>query len=233
MLKSYGKTVLILGATGNTGKYAVQHALNAQDDVHVFVRDPAKLSAVIKDQIHVIVGNLTESSAMMDAVVKVSPTAIIICSGHPPKDPIGPLNSTAVAAIVKALIETQRLEDCFVVYLSGLFSDPFYDPLPWYTRFLRAVLLPMCGYQALLRDNLEVTKYLTAGEGLKRGLRFTIVRMGYPINAPSKGAIIPVDYYPLGAVTFNDIGLFLVKLAHGEHRDAVLGKAIKPFYTRN
>jgi nucleoside-diphosphate-sugar epimerase len=138
MLKPSGKTVLIFGATGNTGVYAVQHALDARDDVHVFVRNPSKLPASIKERVHVIVGDLTDSPAVAEAVTNVSPIAIIICSGHPPKDPVAPLNSIAVAAIVKALTETHRLNDCFVIYLSGLFSNPSYDPLPWYAKLLRA-----------------------------------------------------------------------------------------------
>ena len=163
---------------------------------------------------------------------KVSPTAIIICSGHPRGDRTAPLNAIAVDAIVTALTETGRLRECFVIYLSGLFCDPSYDPLPWYFKLLRATLVPMSGYQAAIRDNLEVTEYLTAGKGLKSGVQFAIIRMGYPIEAASKGTIIPVNYYPTSAVTFNDMGLFLVKLAHGEHREEALGKAIKAFYAK-
>ncbi len=131
-----------------------------------------------------------------------------------------------------AITQAGRLDECFVIYLSGLFSDLPGDPLPWYARLVRSVLVPLSGYQASLWDNLDVTAYLTAGEGRKSGLRFTIVRMAYPVEAASKGTIIPVDHIPLGAVTFTDVGLFLVKLAHGEHRQDVLGKAIKPFYAK-
>jgi NAD(P)H-binding len=179
-----------------------------------------------------IVGDLTDSAAVAAAVTTVSPEAIIMCSGHPPRDHVAPLNTIAIAAIVKALSKTNRLKDCFVIYLSGMFSDSASDPLPWYTKIARSILVPVSGYQASLSDNLEVTKYLMTGEGQKSGLQFTIVRMGYPIEAASKGTIIPVDRISLGAVTFDDIGLFLVKLAHGEHRGEALGKAIKPFYTK-
>ncbi len=232
MPKSPGQTILILGPTGNTGRHALRHALDAGDDVHVFVRNPSKLEPAVKARVHVIVGDLTNPTSVADAVRSVSPSAIIICSGHPPKDRIAPLNVIAVAAITNALTETQRLEECFVVYLSGLLSDPAYDPLPWYIKLLRPVIVSLSGYQASLRDNLDVTRYLTADEGSESGLQFTIVRMGYPIEAPSKGAIVPIDFNPTGAVTFNDIGLFLVKLAHGDYRSEVLGKAIKVFYGR-
>jgi nucleoside-diphosphate-sugar epimerase len=232
MLKSPGKPVLIFGPTGNVGTHVVKHALKLHDDVHVFVRNPDKLPVDIKESVHVIVGDVADATAVATAVTSVSPEAIIMCSAHRPKDPVAPLNAIAIATIVKVLRETHRLNDCFVIYLSGMFSDLAEDPLPWYAKTLRAVLVPLSGHRASLSDNLEVTKYLTAGEGLKSGLQFTIVRMGYPIEAASKGTIVPVDYNPPGAVTFDDIGAFLVKLAHGEHRQVVLGKAIKPFYAK-
>ena len=91
----------------------------------------------------------------------------------------------------------------------------------------------MVGIKAMVSDNRQVTEYLTAGDGKKSGLQFTIVRMGYPKEAVSKGTVIPVEFNPTGAVTFSDMGIFLVKLAHGVHREFALGKAIKPFYAKS
>jgi NAD(P)-dependent dehydrogenase (short-subunit alcohol dehydrogenase family) len=233
MSKSSGKVVLIFGATGKAGTHAVQSALDANDDVHVFVRNPGKLAAAIKAKVHVIPGNLADPASVAAAVTAVSPDAIIICSGHAPKDDVSPLNAIAVPAIVKALAETHRLQDCFVVYLSGMFSDLAADPLPWYSRILRALIVPMVGIKAMVSDNREVTEYLTTGAGQKSGVQFTIVRMGYPKEAGSQGTIVPVKFNPTGAVTFSDMGLFLVRLAHGMHREVALGKAIKPFYARS
>jgi nucleoside-diphosphate-sugar epimerase len=231
MLKSPGKTVLIFGATGKAGAHAVRSALDANDDVHVFVRNPDKLPAPIRARVHVIVGNLADAASVAAAVTSVSPEAIIVCSGHAPRDKVLPLNAIAVPAIVKALGATQRLKDCFVVYLSGMFSDLAADPLPWHSRILRALVVPMAGIEAMVSDNRQVTDYLT-GEGQRSGVQFTIVRMGYPKEAASKGTIVPVESNPAGAVTFSDIGVFLVKLAHGVHREVALGKAIKPYYAK-
>jgi len=230
MQPSSGKTVLIFGATGNTGAHAARHALDAGDDVHLFVRNPDKLSADARARAHVIVGDLTDPAAVAAAVTRVSPDAVVVCSGHPPKDRVAPLNAIAVAAVEQTLGETGRLGDCFLIYLSGLFCEPADDPLPWYVKLMRGVMVPAFGYQASFADNRAVTTYLTSGGGPASGLRFTIVRMGYPIEAPSKGTIVPVRRNPSGAVTFDDMGLFLVELAHGAHRDEALGKAIKAFY---
>lgn len=225
-------TVLIFGATGNAGRHVVTHALDAGDEVHVLVRNPGKLPLSVKNRVHVVEGDLRDAAVVCGAVEDIAPSAIIVCSGHPPRDAVAPLNAVVMPAIVETLTGWGRLEDCFVVYLSGLFSDPVYEPLPWFAKVVRSILVPLSSYQASLADNLEVTRYLTTGEGSNSGLNFTIVRMGYPVEAPSKGEIIPVDRFPTGSVTFTDMGLFLVKLAHGAHRAEVLRKAIKPSYAR-
>ncbi|ATF95382.1 Putative NADH-flavin reductase [Cedecea neteri] len=225
-------TLLILGATGKAGGYAVRHALDAHDEVYVFVRNPDKLPADIKARVNVIVGDLTDPAAVADAVKNVSPDAIVVCSDHPRKSRPGPLNVIVIRAIVTALTETHRLSACFVIYLSGLFFAPASDPLPWYFRLMRAAVMPLSGYQAAFRDNQAVTEYLTTGNGRDCGLRFTLIRMGPPVDAASKGRIEPVSNLPLGEVTFDDIGLFMINLAHGEYRENVAGKAIQAFYTR-
>ena len=223
--------VLIFGATGHTGAHTVAYALKTFGQVYVFVRNPDKLSSVVRAQVHLMVGDLTDPAAVAAAVSKASPRAIIICSGHPPKDAVTPLNAIAVRAIVGALSQAGQLRACFVVYLSGLFCDTPDDPLPWYAKWVRGIIVPMSGFQASFQDNLAVTRYLTAGEA--GDLQFTIVRMGYPVEAASKGTIIPVAHNPMGAVTFDDMGRFLVKLADGEHRAEALGKAIKASYAKH
>ena len=224
------KNVLIFGATGNTGACAVAHALEAGDKVHVFVRNAKKLADEIKSQVHVIVGDLTDPKAVAKAVQQSSPDAILVCSGHPPRDAIAPMNEVAVKAIEKALTESNRLKACFVIYLSGLFTDPYYDPLPWSLKLMRAIVVPMFGYQASLRDNMAVTEYLTRGSGSNSGLQYTIIRMALPVKGNSRGSIVPVAGNPKGAVTFTDMGHFMVRLAHGEYRREAIGKAIKPSY---
>lgn len=71
MADSYRKSVLIFGATGNAGKYAARHALNAQDDVSVFVRSPGKLPLEIRERVQTIVGDITDPVAVTEAVKKV------------------------------------------------------------------------------------------------------------------------------------------------------------------
>ena len=226
------RRVLVLGATGNVGRHVVAHALEARDEVHVFVRTPGKLPQAVKAQVRVVEGDLADAHALAKAVEEIAPAAIIMCSGLPPRAMAAPLNAVAIRAIVEALTAQGGLQDCLVVYLSGLFSDTVHDPLPWYAKLVRSILVPLSGYQASLADNLAVTRYLTTGEGSRSGLNFTIVRMGYPVEVPSKGEIIPVDDFPSGSVAFTDMGLFLVKLAHGAHRSEALGQAIKPSYAR-
>ena len=63
---------------------------------------------------------------------------------------------------------------------------------------------------AAIEDNTNTTNYLLYET---TGLQFTIVRMGYVIEKASKGLLIPVNYMPMGMITFDDMGLFLNKVS--------------------
>jgi hypothetical protein len=117
------------------------------------------------------------------------------------------------------------------VFLSGLFPAPRDEPLSFMMRVVRFVLVSYINNWAAIEDNTNTTNYLLY-ETSETGLQFTIVRMGGVIEKPSKGLIVPVDYMPTGSITFDDMGLFLVKLAHGEHSDETNGRAIKGFYPK-
>lgn len=232
MTSPSGFTLLVLGATGKAGRYVVRHALAGGDDVRVFVRRPDGLTPDVRDRVGVIVGDVSDAAAVATAVIETTPSAIVICSGHPPKAPVGPLNAVAIEAIDRALRETGRLEACRVIYLSGLFANPPSEPLSRIARLFRAAVVGLSGYAASLADNLAVTARLMPPDGPRSELRFTIVRMGYPVDAPSRGVISPVDGYPAGAVTFDDMGRFLVTLAHGSEDAGTIGRAIVPGYAK-
>ena len=61
--------LLILGATGGTGRSALKEAKALGHDVTVFVRDPAKLSAEEQEGVRVVTGSLPEDeAALVDAM---------------------------------------------------------------------------------------------------------------------------------------------------------------------
>jgi NAD(P)-dependent dehydrogenase (short-subunit alcohol dehydrogenase family) len=229
-LDSSHKT-LIFGSTGSTGKHILRCALQRNDQVYVYVRSPEKLDVDIKDQVHIIQGDLFDTTAVADTVKQVKPNSIIVASAHLYKSKYSPLNTAAVPAMVKALQETNLIKTCRLVFLSGLFPAPRDEPLSLMMRVVRFVLATYVGNWAAVEDNTNTTNYLLY-ETNETGLQFTIVRMGLVVEEPSKGSIVPVDYLPSKSVTFGDMGLFLVKLAHGEYSDETNRRAIKSFYPR-
>ena len=222
---------LIFGGTGATGKHVVKYATQWNDEVYVYVRNPDKLSPDVKDQVHIIQGDLVDTVAVSNAVKQVQPDSIIIASAHIYKSKHYPLNAAAVPAMVKALEEMRLIRTCRLIFLSGLFAAPRDEPLGLVMRAVRCVLVSWIRNWAAIEDNINTTNYLLY-EANKTGLQFTIVRMGLVVEEPSKGVLVPVDYMPKAGVTFNDMGLFLVKLAHGEHHDETVGKAFAAFYPK-
>lgn len=63
------KRVLVLGATGGTGRHVVSQALEMGHEVTAFVRSPERLN-MRSDGLRVVVGNVVEDPASLDAVVR-------------------------------------------------------------------------------------------------------------------------------------------------------------------
>jgi len=70
--------VLILGATGRTGKHLVDRALSAGHHVQVMVRNPAGLGE-LRNQVEVFVGGATERQALIPALTE--PDAVLVALG--------------------------------------------------------------------------------------------------------------------------------------------------------
>ena len=223
---------LIFGATGATGKHIVKYATQRKDEIYVYVRNPDKISLDVKNEVHIIQGDLTDTAAVSNAVKQAQPDSIIIASAHIYKSKHYPLNAAAVPAMVKALEEMNLIRTCRLIFLSGLFVAPRDEPLGLFMRAVRCVLVSWIRNWAAIEDNTNTTNYLLY-EANKTGLQFTIVRMGGVAEEPSKGFLVPVNYIPKRAVAFQDMGLFLVNLAHGEHAGETVGKAIAAFYPNN
>ena len=59
--------LLVIGATGETGRHVVSEALNNGHEVTVLVRDPNRLGAG-KDRVRVVVGSLPDAAPLADAM---------------------------------------------------------------------------------------------------------------------------------------------------------------------
>lgn len=219
---------LVFGATGQTGIHIVRHAIEAKDDVYVFVRNASKIKEDVKDKVHAIEGTMTDAEAVSKAVREIQPDSIIIASAHVKSSQNAPLNYCAVPAIVKVLQELGTISTCRLLFLGGLFTPPKEEPLGLVMKATRYVFVSLAYNWAAINDNIDTVNYLLH-DAKDTGLPFTIIRMGIVKEEPTKGTLVP-DPKSAFSVTFDDMGLFLVKLAHGEFKDETIGKAIKVAY---
>ena len=160
-------------------KYAIQR----KDEVYVYVRTPDRLSPDVKDALHIIQGDLSDTVAVFNAVKQAQPDSIIVASAHVRQSQHRPLNAAVVPAMVKALEEMNSITTCRFLFLSGLFVAPRDEPLGLFMRAVRYVLVSWIKNWAAIEDNTNTTNYLLY-DASKTGLPFTIVRMGAVAEEP-------------------------------------------------
>ena len=129
--------LLILGATGGTGRAALREAKALGHDITVFVRDPSKLSAPERENVHVVSGSLPQderalSDAMrgQDAVISALGRGLSFKSNSLMQQSVPVVLRTMADAGVKRLIFTSAF---------GL-SDTWRDT-PLFPRIFASTLL--------------------------------------------------------------------------------------------
>ena len=91
--------ILIIGATGGTGRHAVQQSLDQGHAVTAFVRDPTKLN-ITHSNLTVFEGDVMVSTSVEKAVQNQD--AVICCLGAPPSK-AGKLRSVGTENIINAM----------------------------------------------------------------------------------------------------------------------------------
>jgi putative NADH-flavin reductase len=93
--------VLILGATGGTGRLVVSQALRAGHEVSVLVRDPTRLTTAT-DRLRVTVGSLTDSGDALENAMR-DQDVVVSTVGRGPSLKSEGLIATSARAIVDAM----------------------------------------------------------------------------------------------------------------------------------
>jgi putative NADH-flavin reductase len=164
--------LLVLGATGGTGREVVAQALQQGHDVTAFVRDPRKMT-VTDGRLGVVVGSTTEGEAAVARAVR-GQDVVVSALGRRRSFRSSDLIARSMRAIVPAM-ESQGVRRLIVVSAYGV-GDSGRD----------APLLPRLMYRLLLRDIFADKK--AAEDYLRQsGLDWTLV---YPValtNGPRTG----------------------------------------------
>jgi putative NADH-flavin reductase len=194
--------ILVLGASGRTGREVVVQALGHGHEVTAFVRDPARLD-VTDPHLRIVVGDVTDPATVGSAVD--GQDAVVSALGSRGQRPVH-VYSDGVANVVRAM--TARGVDRLVV-LSAAGVGGRDSALPVSLR--TSLLLP--GTREVY-DDLERME----GDVMLSDLSWTIVRPAGLTDAPRTGHYRTVEgsVVPKGKrISRADVAALLLKCAEG------------------
>lgn len=163
--------LLVLGATGATGRHIVTQALDAGHEVTAFVRDPSRVG-VSHDRLHVAIGTVTDEGPLAKAMKDQDAAISALGRGYSFKSMN--LIQQAVPAILAAM-RTQGVRRLIFTSAMGV-GESFQD----------APLMPRAFFRTLLRG-IYADKAI--GDRLIQGsdLDWTIVRPTQMTDGPLTG----------------------------------------------
>ncbi|WP_155060320.1 NAD(P)-dependent oxidoreductase [Streptomyces blattellae] len=204
--------LLILGATGPTGRHVVDLALKAGDNVTVLARRPEALDD-LADRINVVAGDATSHNDVAKAMT--GQDVVISALGRSTSVRADDLFTRAATAVIGAAKEVgvSRL-----VWLSSFgVGDTYKSASP----------VQKAMYSSFLR-NIYANKEVSEREIRSSGLDWTLVYPTTLTKKPAKGTYRVGDRLPMKGhrtISRADVADFMFKAAHSPewiHRDAVI-----------
>lgn len=191
--------LLILGATGGTGRSALKEARALGHNVTVFVRDPNKLSGDEQHGVRIVTGALPEDERSLAEAMR-GQDAVISALGRGQSFKSDNFIQRAVPVILRAMAEAgvRRL-----IFTSGFGIGETWRDTPFLSRLFVRTLL-----RGIYADK-------TIGEALIRqsDLEWTIVHPTKLTDGPRKGTWRSGERLALAAmpkISRGDVGAFLV-----------------------
>jgi len=194
--------LLILGATGPTGRLVIDSAVRSGDSVTAFVRNPAALGD-LAERVTVATGDATSHRDV--SAVAAGQDVIVAALGRGSSVRADGLFTRAAAAVLDAAEETG------VSRLVWLSSFGVGHTLDWSSTTQKAI------YRTLLRS-IYADKAIADERIRASGLDWTIVLPTRLTNAPAKGTFLAGDRLPMkGNPTISraDVAAFMHGAAHG------------------
>jgi putative NADH-flavin reductase len=204
--------LLILGATGPTGRHVVESALHSGDQVTAMARNPAALGD-LADQVTVVAGDATSHRDVTAAMT--GQDAVVSALGRGNSVVADDLFTRSSAAVIAAA------EEAGVSRLVWLSSFGVGHTLAWSTPTQKLI------YRTLLRSIYADKE--TADEHIRSsGLDWTVVYPTRLTHGPARGTYRSGDRLPMkGNPTISraDVAAFMHQAAHSSewiHRTAVI-----------
>ena len=166
--------VLVVGATGRTGRLLTRGALERGHEVTALVRAPEKLGDLAA-RVHVVAGDVLDGGVVSDAVDGQEAVLVALSAAHRKNAPA--VNSLGTLNVIRSM---QRYDVRRLVVLSASGTAPGRDPnLPWiFDRVIKPVLLgPAYADLRRMETNVRTSE-----------LDWTIVRVsGTLTDGPARG----------------------------------------------
>lgn len=172
------KTLLVFGASGQTGRHFVRLALEQGHRVRALVRTPAKL-AIEHEDLTVLQGSVTDELDL-DALVE-GVDAVVVMLGDAKAQRETQVNTVFVRALVPAM---RRHGVARLLYQAGGLSAAPGQRLPLALRVVRSTVAR--GYIGQHEDNEAVMRHLDTDA---RDIEWMVHRAGIGSDGPSKGEL--------------------------------------------
>lgn len=198
-------TIGLFGATGQTGRHVLRHALSRGHRVRVLARDPGKLR-VADDRLTIIKGDFDNVSALRETVMGT--THVICCAGGVYGKDYDQGMMTRFIARLWPILDTAPSVKTF------LFQSVFFVPEPDGTnpailKLLAPVAAFFTGATEMLRDNTAVTRFVAANRNVSFGT--IVTRPGKIVDREGGVALAASSTPSFAAITFADLGSFTVR----------------------
>ncbi len=194
------QTLLVLGATGQTGQHFTRLALDAGHRVRALARNPAKLS-LQHDGLEVVQGSISEPldlDALLEGV-----DAVVLMLG----DVVAQRDRLVNTPFVQALVPVMRRKGVrrLLYQAGGLSAAPGKRLMP-VLRLVRATIAR--SYDGQHRDNEAVMRWLDTEA---RDLAWVVHRAGIGSDGPSKGELRRSRTW-ISIATFVDCAAYSLRL---------------------
>ena len=169
--------VIIFGASGGIGKFAVQHALKNGHTVTAYLRNSSKFT-LSDTNLKVVQGDISNESQMTEALK--GQDAVIWCVGIPLKRKYETMSSFEGH---KVLLKAMKQSGCKRLIDWGTPSVPFEKDVKSFITVVPGILAGIALTQAK-KEMVAIGNLLTSSE-----LDWTLVRFMAPKNTPYTGKV--------------------------------------------
>ena len=216
-----GRSMLVFGGTGQTGRRVVEHALRREWHVTMLSRNPDNVPEAVRGRVTVVKGDLNDAAAVSAVVKSSRPDAIVECSSFLPFNK-GPVKNNAnrtviVHAVCDALQAEGRLASCNFVIVGGAAVPEPGGTTPSVGFMLLSGLIRTASWlfaPKVLAEMDAMLKWLFVESPPE--LRFAMLRLAFVDEAPSRGTLVAetsVGGSQRSSLTWIDLGAGLVELA--------------------